>query len=70
VRAATPALDTLLVVDNCSTHKHASFNAWLAARPRWHVRFTPTYSSWLHQVERFFGLITDEANSPLIPSPA
>ena len=35
--------------------------AWLAARPRWHVHFIPTYSSWLNQVERFFSLITDKA---------
>jgi len=54
-------LDIHLIVDNYSTHKHARVKAWLAARPRWHVHFTPTYSSWLNQVERFFGLITDKA---------
>jgi putative transposase len=35
--------------------------AWLAARPRFHLHFTPTYSSWLNQVERWFGLITQQA---------
>jgi putative transposase len=54
-------LDIHLIVDNYSTHKHARVKAWLAARHRWHVHFTPTYSSWLNQVERFFGLITDKA---------
>jgi DDE superfamily endonuclease len=34
---------------------------WLAARPRFHVHYTPTYSSWLNQVERWFGLITQQA---------
>lgn len=54
-------LDIHLIVDNYSTHKHAKVKSWLAARPRWHIHFTPTYSSWLNQVERFFGLITDKA---------
>ncbi len=54
-------LDIHLIVDNYSTHKHARVKAWLAARSRWHIHFTPTYSSWLNQVERFFGLITDKA---------
>jgi putative transposase len=53
-------LDIHLIVDNYSTHKHARVKAWLAARPRWHIHFTPTYSSWLNQVERFFALITDK----------
>jgi putative transposase len=35
--------------------------AWLVRRPRWHLHFIPTYSSWLNQVERFFSLITDKA---------
>ncbi|MGH7744306.1 MAG: IS630 family transposase [Steroidobacteraceae bacterium] len=54
-------LDIHLIVDNYSTHKHARVKAWLAQRPRWHIHFIPTYSSWLNQVERFFGLITDKA---------
>lgn len=43
------------------THKHRRVKAWIAARPRWHVHFVPTYSSWLNLVERFFALITDKA---------
>ena len=35
--------------------------AWLAQRPRFHVHYTPTYASWLNQVERWFGLITQKA---------
>jgi putative transposase len=53
--------DIHLIVDNYSTHKHARVKAWLARRPRWHLHFIPTYSSWLNQVERFFALITDKA---------
>ena len=49
-----------LVMDNYVTHKAAKVNAWLAKRPHWHIHFTPTYSSWLNQVERFFGIITEK----------
>lgn len=55
------ALDVHLIIDNYSTHKHAKVRAWLAARPRYHVHFTPTYTSWLNQVERWFGVITQRA---------
>ena len=54
-------LDIHLVVDNYCTHKHAKVRGWLAARPRYHVHFTPTYASWLNQVERWFGIITQRA---------
>jgi len=54
-------LDVHLVLDNYATHKHAKVRAWLARRPRYHVHFTPTYASWLNQVERWFGLITQRA---------
>ncbi len=47
-----------LIVDNYATHKHAKVRAWLAARPRYHVHYTPTYASWLNQVEIWFDLIT------------
>ena len=56
-----PELDIHLIADNYATHKHAKVKAWLAARPRYHLHFTPTYSSWLNQVERWFGLITQQA---------
>ncbi len=49
-------LDIHLVVDNYATHKHPKVRTWLARRPRWHIHFTPTYASWLNQVERFFAL--------------
>jgi putative transposase len=54
-------LDIHLILDNYSTHKHARVKAWLARHPRWHIHFIPTYSSWLNQVERFFGHITEKA---------
>jgi putative transposase len=56
-----PKLDIHLVVDNYATHKHPKVRAWIARRPRWHLHFTPTYASWLNQVERFFALITQRA---------
>ena len=54
-------LDIHLVVDNYATHKHAKVRNWLAARPRYHVHYTPTYSSWLNQVEIWFNIITQKA---------
>jgi transposase len=56
-----PTLDLHLIIDNYATHKHATVRAWLAAHPRYHLHYTPTYSSWLNQVERWFGLITRRA---------
>jgi transposase len=53
--------DVHLIIDNYATHKHAKVKAWLARRPRYHVHYTPTYASWLNQVERWFGLITQQA---------
>ena len=46
--------------DNYATHKTALIRDWLAKRPRWHVHLTPTSSSWLNQVERFFAALTDK----------
>ena len=58
---ATPkALDLHLIADNYATHKHPKVKAWLARHPRFHMHFTPTSASWLNQVERFFGLITQD----------
>ena len=56
-----PELDIHLVVDNYATHKHPKVCAWLANRPRYHLHFTPTSASWLNQVERWFGLISQRA---------
>jgi transposase len=56
-----PGLDVHLILDNYSTHKSETVQRWLKpkARRRFHLHFTPTSSSWLNQVERWFGLITD-----------
>jgi len=54
-------LDIHLVVDNYATHKHERVRRWLAARPRYQVHYTPTYSSWLNQVEIWFNIITQRA---------
>jgi putative transposase len=56
-----PELDLHLIVDNYSTHKHPKVKRWLAMRPRYQIHYTPTYSSWLNQVERWFGIITQRA---------
>jgi transposase len=53
-------LDVHLIMDNYATHKTPLIRGWLAKRPRWHVHLTPTSSSWLNQVERFFALLTDK----------
>jgi transposase len=56
---ATPATKTLhLIVDNYATHKHAKVQRWLQRHPRFHLHFTPTSSSWLNMVERFFRDLT------------
>ena len=51
-------LDVHIVCDNYGTHKHPSVVAWLEKHPRFHMHFTPTYSSWINQVERLFAEIT------------
>ncbi|MBV8224246.1 MAG: IS630 family transposase [Verrucomicrobia bacterium] len=53
-------LDLHLIVDNYATHKHPVVERWLKAHPRFHLHFTPTSSSWLNLVERFFGELTAE----------
>ena len=50
-----------LIVDNYATHKHPKVRMWLASRPRYHVHFTPTYASWLNQVEIWFRRISQQA---------
>jgi transposase len=54
-------LDVHVIVDNYATHKHPRVRRWLALRPRFHVHFTPTYASWLNQVEIWFHRITQRA---------
>jgi transposase len=51
-------LDIHLILDNYGTHKHPELKKWLAVRPRYQVHFTPTSSSWLNQIERWFAEIT------------
>jgi transposase len=53
-------LDVHLICDNYGTHKHPTIHDWLAAHPRFHMHFTPTYSSWVNQVERFFAYVTTD----------
>ncbi len=62
IEASVPKqLDVHLIVDNYATHKHPKVRRWLAARPRFHVHYTPTYASWLNQVEIWFNIITQRA---------
>jgi transposase len=56
-----PSLDVHIVLDNLSAHKAPAVHRWLLRHPRFHLHFTPTYSSWLNLVERFFGLLTEQA---------
>jgi transposase len=58
---AVPAeLDVHVVCDNLSIHKTPAIKAWLARHPRFHVHFTPTGSSWINQVERWFSYLTTD----------
>ena len=50
-----------LILDNYATHKHADVQAWLDTHPRFQLHFTPTSSSWLNLVERWFRELTDKA---------
>lgn len=59
-KAVPAGLDVHLVCDNYATHNTAEIKTWLARHPRFHVHFTPTGSSWMNQVERWFGLLTDK----------
>ncbi len=59
--ARTPAeLDLHLILDNYCTHKHAKVKSWLKRHRRFHLHFTPTSSSWLNLIERWFREITDK----------
>ena len=48
------------LTDNLATHKTPEIRAWLARHPRFRLHFTPTGSSWINQVERWFGFLTDQ----------
>ena len=58
-RVVPDELDVHLIVDNYGTHKTAKVQQWLSRHPRFHCHFTPTYSSWLNLVERFFATLTE-----------
>ena len=54
------SLDIHIIMDNYGTHKTDKVRGWFAARPRYHIHFTPTSASWMNLVERFFGLISEK----------
>ena len=61
INVKTPQdLDLHLIIDNYGTHKHPRVLKWLIRHPRFHLHFTPTSSSWLNMVERWFREITDK----------
>jgi transposase len=62
-KAVQAELEVHVILDNLATHKAPAVKKWLLRNPRFHLHFTPTYSSWLNLVERFFALLTEEALS-------
>jgi transposase len=60
-REVPEGLQVHLICDNYATHKHPEVRAWLAKHSRFHLHFTPTSSSWLNLVERWFRELTDKA---------
>jgi transposase len=59
-KAVPAGLDVHLICDNLATRKTPAIQDWLARHPRFHLHFTPTGSSWINQVERWFGYLTDQ----------
>lgn len=61
IDANVPAgLDVHIILDNASPHKSALIRRWLARHPRFHFHFTPTYSSWINLIERWFAALTTQ----------
>ncbi|MGB8994660.1 MAG: IS630 family transposase, partial [Pseudonocardiaceae bacterium] len=60
-REVPTGLQVHMICDNYATHKHPNVKKWLDGHPRFHLHFTPTSSSWLNLVERWFREITDKA---------
>ena len=58
-RVVPADLGAHLILDNYGTHKTAKVKQWLLRHPRFHCHFTPTYSSWINLVERFFASLTE-----------
>ncbi|WP_036292288.1 IS630 family transposase [Methylosinus sp. PW1] len=63
-RNVPSGLDIHVVMDNASSHKTQMIRRWFAKRPHWHMHFTPTSSSWINQVERFFALLAEKQIKP------
>ena len=59
-RSVPEDLDVHLIIDNVSTHKTPEIHRWLLRHPRFHLHFTPTYSSWMNMVERWFAELTEK----------
>jgi transposase len=59
-RETPPELDLHLIIDNYATHKHPKVQSWLKRHKRFHIHFTPTSSSWLNMIERWFRELTDK----------
>jgi len=59
-RSVPSELEVHLVIDNVSTHKTPEIHRWLVRHPRFHLHFTPTYSSWINLVERWFAELTNK----------
>ncbi len=59
-RETVPEFELHLIVDNYATHKHPKVQAWLKRHPRFHIHFTPTSSSWLNMIERWFRELTEK----------
>lgn len=57
---AVPEGDVHLIMDNYATHKTPAVRRWFAARPRFHVHYTPTSASWINMIERLFAEITEK----------
>jgi transposase len=55
-----PGVEIHLILDNYGTHKTPAVKRWFARHPEYHLHFTPTSGSWLNQVERFFGALTEK----------
>jgi transposase len=62
-RETPKELDLHLIVDNYCTHKEENVKKWLLRHPRFHIHFTPTSSSWLNLIERFFGELSQDVIS-------
>jgi transposase len=59
-RSVPDELEVHLVIDNVSSHKTPEIHRWLVRHPRFHLHFTPTYSSWMNLVERWFAELTNK----------